>query len=86
MQNLTSDSCSSTPISYWGDEISRLSCLVNEIPILGFWGYLATSNAKSDVGFLLGDPTSYIVDEISRLSDLIFEIPILGYLGFFGGI
>jgi len=57
MQNLTSDSCSATQISYWGDEISCLSCLVIEIPILGyrylgflgFWGYLSTSGAKSDV-------------------------------------
>jgi len=57
MQNLTLDSCSATPISYWGDEISRLSCLVMEIPILGyrylgFWGflgYLFASGAKSDV-------------------------------------
>ena len=35
-------------ISYKGDEILRLSCLVIEIPIfgyLGFWGYLATSVA-----------------------------------------
>ena len=42
--------------------MSRLSRLVIEIPILGylgfggFWGYLATSGAKSDVIFLLGDP------------------------------
>jgi len=62
MQNLTSYSCSATPISYIGDEISRLSCLVIEFPIfgylgvLGFLGYLATSDAKSDVIFLLGVP------------------------------
>jgi len=31
MQNLTSYSCSPTPISYKGDEISRLSHLVFEI-------------------------------------------------------
>ena len=43
-----------------------------------FWGYLATSGAKSDVIFLLGDP------EISPLSRLVIEIPILGYLGVLG--
>ena len=62
MQNLTSYSCSASPISYIDEEISRLSCVVIEFPIfgylgfLGFWGYLATSDAKSDVMFLLGDP------------------------------
>ena len=59
VQNLASVSCSTTPISYYGDEISRLSRLVIEIPILGYlgvWGYIATSGAKSDVIFLLGDP------------------------------
>ena len=40
VQNLTSDSCFATPISYYGDEISRLSCLVIEIPILGYLGFL----------------------------------------------
>jgi len=38
VQNLTSYSCSATQISYWGDEISRLSRLVIEIPILGVFG------------------------------------------------
>ena len=33
MQNLTSDSCSATPISYKGDEMSRLSRPVIEFPI-----------------------------------------------------
>ena len=62
MQNLTSYSCSATLISYKCDEISRLSRLVIEIPIMGylgvfgFWGYLATSDEKSDVIFLLFDP------------------------------
>jgi len=62
VQNLTLYSCSATPIYYKGDEISRLFRLVIEIPILGtlglwgFLGYLATSGAKSDVIFLLGDP------------------------------
>jgi len=80
VQNLTSYSCCLTPISYIDDEISRLSCLVIEIPVLGylgffgFWGYLTTSGAKSDVTFLLSDPDFYKGDEISRLSRLIFEI------------
>jgi len=39
-----------------------------------FWGYLATSDAKSDVIFLLCDSISYKGDEISRLSRLVFEI------------
>jgi len=34
-------------------------------------GYLATSGAKSDVIFLLGDPISYKGEEISRLSRLV---------------
>ena len=47
MQILTSYYCSATQIYYKGDEISHLSPLVIEIPILdnfgilGFWGYLA---------------------------------------------
>ena len=80
---------------YIGDEISRLSRLVIEIPIFGylevwgFWGYLATSDAKSDVIFLLGDPDFLLGNEISRLSRLVIEIPILRYLWVlwvFGGI
>jgi len=70
---------------YKGDEISAiislLSRLVIEIPIglLGvgvrIWGYLATSGAKSDVGFLLsGFDFLYMGDEIPRLSRLIFEM------------
>jgi len=41
-----------------------------------FWGfglllgYLATSSAKSDITFLLGDPISYKGDEIFRLYHL----------------
>jgi len=60
--NLTSDSCSATPISYKGDEISCLSRPVIEIPSevylghLGNLGDLGTLGAKSDVRFLLGDP------------------------------
>ena len=55
MQDLTSYSCSTTLISYNGNEILRLSCLVIEIPILGLfgvfgvWGYLGISDAKSDI-------------------------------------
>jgi len=63
MPNLMSRSCSATPISYCGDEISCLSRLVIEIPILGYlgvWGgrlgYWAASGAKSDVIFLLCNP------------------------------
>jgi len=47
VQILTSYYCSATQIYYKGDEISHLSPLVIEIPILdnfgilGFWGYLA---------------------------------------------
>jgi len=43
VQNLTLDSCSATPISYYGDEISRLSRLVIEIPILGDLVFLGFS-------------------------------------------
>jgi len=89
MQYLTSDSCSSTPISYWDDEISRISCLVNEIPILGYLGvlgYLATSNAKSDVGFLLGDPDFLMGRRNFVPIVLSYRDPHLGYryLGFWG--
>jgi len=48
------------------------------------WGYLAISDAKSYIIFLLGDPISYKRDKISRLSRLVIEIPILGNLGVFG--
>jgi len=91
MQNLTSDSCSATPISYYGDEISRLSCLIIEIPILGylrvsgvlevfsyFWCKKLTSYSCS------ATPISYKGDEISRLSRLVIEIPIFGLFGGFG--
>ena len=62
MQNQTSDSCLPTPISYKGDEISRLSRPVIEFPNevylghLGDLGDLGTLGAKSDVRILLGDP------------------------------
>jgi len=61
-------------------------------PVLGylgswgyFWGYLASSCAKSDIVFLLCDHISYKGDEISRLSCLVIEIRILGYFGGFRG-
>jgi len=60
MQNLTSYSYLATPSSYKGDEISHVSRIVFEILILGYFGilgvlgYLATSDAKSDI--LLSDP------------------------------
>ena len=47
-------SCSATPISYKGDEISRESHIVFEIPILGYSGFGATFGVF--VVFLLGDP------------------------------
>jgi len=61
---------------------------VIEIPILSylgfFGGYLATSGAKYDVIFLLGDPDFLLGDKISHLYYLVIQIPILGYLGFWG--
>jgi len=55
-----SDSCSATPSSYKGEEISRLSRLIIEIPILGHLGVRGgirgICSAKYDVRFLFGDP------------------------------
>ena len=92
VQNLTSYSCSATPISYQGDEISRLSSLVIEIPILGYLGcfggvlggiqLLPVQNLTSYS--CSATPISYQGDQISRLSSLVIDIPILGYLGCFG--
>jgi len=54
--------------------MSRQSCLVTEIPILGYLGFLgvlghlATSCAKYNVGFLLGYP------------DFLLEIKFRAYL------
>jgi len=45
-------------------------------------GYIATSNAKSDVIFVLGDPDFLQNDEISRISRTVFEIPFWGILEF----
>jgi len=90
MQNLTTYSCSLTPISYMGDEISRLSRLVIEIPILaiwGFWvflGYLATSSAKSDVIFLLGDPDFLYRRRNFAPISLSYRDPQFDYLGVLG--
>ena len=90
MQNLTSDSCSATSISYKGDEISRLSRPVFEFPIWGYlgvwgiWGDLGTCGAKSDVRSFSATPISYKGDEISRLTRLIIKIPNVGYFGVLG--
>jgi len=52
----------SDPLSYKGDEISRVSRIIFEIPFWGIWdlglllGHLASSGVKSDVVFLLDDP------------------------------
>jgi len=49
-------------IFFIGNEILRVYRIVFELPILGYlgvwgyFGYLATSNAKSDVIFLISDP------------------------------
>jgi len=91
MPNLTSGSCSATPISYYGDEISRLSRLVIEIPILGYlWvlgvlGYVATSSAKSDVMFLLGDPDFLLRRRNFAPISLSYRDPHFGLFGSFGG-
>ena len=89
VQNLTSYSCSVTPISYKGDDILCVSRNVFEIPFWGIFaglglllGYLASSGAKSDVVFLLSDALSYKGDKISRVSRIIFDIPFWGILGF----
>jgi len=42
--------------------------------VFGFWGYLATSDAKCDVMFLLSDPDFLEGDEISRVSRVVSEI------------
>ena len=93
MPNLTSGSCSATPISYYGDEISRLSRVVIEIPILGYlgvlgegvWGYLATSDAKSDVIFLLGDPDFVLGRRNFAPISLSYRDPHFGLFGGLGG-
>jgi len=93
VQNRTSDSCSATPISYNGDEISRLSRLVIEIPILCYlrlWGrglgYLATSGAKSDVGFLLGNPDFLLRRRNCAPISLSYRDPHFGLFGVFWGV
>jgi len=91
VQNFTLYSCSLTPISYHGDDISRLCCLVIEIPILGylvfwgFWRYLATCNAKSDVGFLLGDSDFLLGRRNFAPILLSYGDSHFGVFGFFGG-
>ena len=79
-----------TPISYMGDEISRLSRLVIEIPIFGylevlrFLGYLATSDAKSDVIFLLSDPDFLFGRQNFAPISLTYRDPHFWLFGFFG--
>jgi len=83
-QVINGDACTSATSS-----ITLTSCIANGArqqarilfyAILGFeatfvLGHLATSDAKSDVIFLLGEiPIFYKGDEISRLSRLVFEI------------
>jgi len=88
VQNRTSDSSSATLISYYGVEISRLSRLVIEIPILGYlrvWGYVATSGAKSDVIFLLGDPDFLSERRNFAPISLSYRDPHFALFGFFGG-
>jgi len=89
MQNLTLESCSATPISYKGDETLRLSCLVIEIPILGYlgvWGYLATSGVKSDVIFLLSDSNFLYRRRNFAPISLNFRDPHFMLFGVFWGI
>ena len=77
MQNLTSYSCSLTPISYIGDGISRQSRLIFEIPIVGylgiwvFGGVFSFSSAKSDVKNVI----SLLMFIFSRNSCATFEVP-----------
>ena len=76
------------------DEISRLSSLGIDIPILGylgvsgFLGYLATSSAKSDVGYLLGGPDFLWRRRNFTPISLSYRDPYFGLFGsfdFFGG-
>ena len=76
-----------TFISYYGEEISRLSRLVIEIPIfgyLGFLGYSSTSNAKSDDIFLLSDPDFLYGRRNFVPISISYRDPHFGYLGVLG--
>ena len=50
-----------------------MGCLGWFSGFFGGEGYLATSDAKSDVRFLLSDPISYKDDEILRVSRIVSE-------------
>ena len=57
--------------------------------LFGFWGYLATSSAKSDVGFLLGNPDFLLgrrnfVPIVLSYRNPHFGLPVFGFLGFLG--
>jgi len=78
MQNLASDSCLATPFpllsrfliwAMWG--------------FFGIWGYLATSAAKSDVAFLLGDPDFLLGRRIFAPISLSYQDSHFGLFGFF---
>ena len=51
-----------------------------------FWGYLATSGAKSDVIFLLGDPDFLLGRRNFAPISLSYRDPHFGLLWGFGGI
>jgi len=51
----------------------------------GFWGYLATSGAKSDVGFLLDDPDFLLGRRNFAPILLHYRDPHFGLFGGFGG-
>jgi len=100
VQNLTSDSCSATPICYKGDDISRLTRLIINIPIVGYFGVLGVFRYFGYLGGFGGiqlllvqnltpescstTPISYVGDKISRLFRLVFWIPIVGYFRHWG--
>jgi len=50
-----------------------------------FWGYVATSGANSDFGFLLGDPDFLFGRRNSAPISLSYRGPHFGLFGFFGG-
>ena len=51
----------------------------------GFWGYLATSGAKSDVIFLLSDPDFLLGRRSFAPISLSYRDPHFGLFGGFGG-
>jgi len=54
--------------------------------IWGFWGYVATSDAKSDVKFLLGNPNFLLGRRNFAPISLSYRDPHLGLFGGFGGL